>query len=36
MYVDLTSCCPLETDVLAVLVLDQDVRGFDFLLLIGD
>jgi len=33
--VDLTSCCSLETDVLAMLVLDQYVRGFDFLLLIG-
>jgi len=32
--VDLTSCCSLETDV--VLVLDQLVRGFDFLLVIGD
>jgi len=36
MYVDLTSCCSLETDVPAMLVLDQDVRGFDFLLDIGD
>jgi hypothetical protein len=34
--VDLISCKPLETDVLAVLVLDQGVRGFDFLQPIGD
>jgi hypothetical protein len=29
-YVDLILASPLETDVLAVLVLDQFVRGFDF------
>jgi hypothetical protein len=34
--VDLISCKPSETDILAVLVLDQDVRGFDFLQAIGD
>jgi hypothetical protein len=35
--VDLISCNPSETDVLAVLVLDQEfVRGFDFLQPIGD
>ena len=36
LSVDLTSRCSLETDVLAVLVLDQLVLGFDFLLPIGD
>ena len=30
MYVDLTSCCSLETDILAVLVLDQVVCRLDF------
>jgi len=32
----LLSCNALETDILAVLVLDQRVRGFDFLQHIGD
>jgi hypothetical protein len=36
MYVDLISCGPSETDILAVLVLDQQVRGFDFLQPIRD
>jgi hypothetical protein len=34
--VDLISCNPSETDFLAVVVLDQDVCGFDFLRPIGD
>src|SRR5260221_503381 len=33
--VDLISCNALETDILAVLVLNQRVRGFDFLQHIG-
>src|SRR5260221_316659 len=35
-YVDFISSISLETDVLDVLVLDQVVRGFYFLHLIGD
>jgi hypothetical protein len=34
--VDFISCKPSETEVLAVLVLHQFVRGFDFLQAIGD
>jgi hypothetical protein len=34
--VDLISCKSSETDVLSVLVLHQDVRGFYFLQAIGD